>query len=408
MRTILSAFVCMLLQPIAAQETTHIQGRVYLNDTLPAAYATLFLPDYGIGTITDEEGNYTLDGVPVGASIAFEYSYVGYQTATVKLALPLANHRYAHDEHLHEQAIVLNEVYLTPNGEDPVKYIARKVNEQTENNRKRLVGYKASVDAYCHAADIDLVPMLMPGVMMSTIRGAAKMAGVGALLDFATENPKIDVHYTYTQTKEKNRYRNGKISVISSSPAISDKARQQLEAPGNFFDLLYDEGLNFTPKNAVKKGWKLQGIIEEQGHDVDVLTRTLCNEHDTVYYKLYVIEDLWTILRYEENSTMGLERYECRDIGGGIYMPVSYVTKPIPMDFNTELDRITQLVDSIKTVAGVDDLRDVKVKGLKQRLGMKMFISMMERAEKIRNTGRIFRPVFDCPYTISYSEVNVK
>ena len=53
--TLLTLMLCTLT--LQAQQTTHLEGRVMLNDTLPAAYATLYLPQYGMGTVTDEQGH---------------------------------------------------------------------------------------------------------------------------------------------------------------------------------------------------------------------------------------------------------------------------------------------------------------------------------------------------------------
>lgn len=73
-----------------------------LNDTLPAAYATLYLPQYGMGTVTDEQGHYQLDNIPVSTSVTLEYAFLGYKTEQVKVDLSQPNHRYAHDQRLTE------------------------------------------------------------------------------------------------------------------------------------------------------------------------------------------------------------------------------------------------------------------------------------------------------------------
>ena len=45
LRNLLTLLTLMLSTlTLQAQQTTHLEGRVMLNDTLPAAYATLYLP----------------------------------------------------------------------------------------------------------------------------------------------------------------------------------------------------------------------------------------------------------------------------------------------------------------------------------------------------------------------------
>ena len=100
-----------------------------------------------MGTVTDEQGHYQLDNIPVSTSVTLEYAFLGYRTEQVKVDLSQPNHRYAHDQRLTEQAIQLNEVYLTPNGENPCIYIMRKLHEQGQLNRKRLKTYTAVCSA---------------------------------------------------------------------------------------------------------------------------------------------------------------------------------------------------------------------------------------------------------------------
>ncbi len=42
-----------------------LEGQVVLGETGPAAYATIYVPSTGMGTVTDQDGRYLLD-VPRG------------------------------------------------------------------------------------------------------------------------------------------------------------------------------------------------------------------------------------------------------------------------------------------------------------------------------------------------------
>jgi len=362
--------------------------------------------------VTDDQGNYLMDNIPVSKSVTLEFAFMGYKTKQVKLALTEPNHHYAHDERLEEQMIALTEVYLTPNGEDPVTYIMRKVQEQSKVNRKRLTDYTGEVKAYLISRDVDLMRELMPGLMWGTVRTTAKAARKGALLDYFTSAPNVKAYYTYTQTKTNGKNSVSQPTLISATPQITDKARKQLDTYEDLFDLLYAEDLKIKPKSAVKDGWKLKGVVEEQGHDVDVLTRTVKSGKETTTYTLYVIEELWTILRYEENSPAGLERYECRDVGEGIYMPVSLITQPIPFDFGDSIEQMSWMIDTLMVVQGVDNVDDLDLsaKGgsLKGRMMLRMARGTLLRAKKLHDSGRTFQPLIDFPFTIKYSNVKVK
>lgn len=88
-----------------------LQGRVMLSDSVPAVFATVYIPATGQGATTDYEGNYLITDLPKGV-VEVEYAHLGYQTLRRQLQLPEAK-RYAHDERLTEQPIQLNDIFVT-------------------------------------------------------------------------------------------------------------------------------------------------------------------------------------------------------------------------------------------------------------------------------------------------------
>lgn len=377
-----------------AQQTTQLQGRVYLNDTLPAAYATLYLPQYGIGTVTDDMGNYWMDNIPVSQSVTLEYAFLGYKTEQVKLALTQPNHRYAHDHHMQEQAIQLDEVYLTPNGEDPCVYILRKVHEQGQINRTRLVNYNATCNGSMHVQDLDVLMGIMPGFVKVILHGVLRPLGINALFNYLSENEKVDVKYQYSQLWNSGKVKNSEMTILSANPTMPEKVRKQLGKfqVDDFFAKFYGEDKKFDAKKEAKKGWKLKGVIEEDGKTIDILKRI---DGDSVQqeYTCYVIEDLWSVLRVEARSKEGsFSRYECRDIGGGIYLPVSYVTNPVPVDLDKMLEETKK------------EIEKDKAKGEKTKAGDKM----LKRYEEITKNRKGCKLNVVTPYNITYSNVKLK
>ena len=49
---------CLFTGTIARAQS--LEGCVTLNDSTPAAYATIYLPALGLGTITDQDGRYLI------------------------------------------------------------------------------------------------------------------------------------------------------------------------------------------------------------------------------------------------------------------------------------------------------------------------------------------------------------
>lgn len=388
--------VCVLLAYAAsAQQTTHLQGRVYLNDTLPAAYATLYLPQYGIGTVTDDQGNYQMDDIPVGPSVLLEYSYLGYATERVKVALTEPNHRYAHDQRLREQAIQLGEVYLTPNGEDPCIYILRKLHEQGVANRKRLVSYKAVCNGSIHLQNLDIVPAVLSKFLKTMMHGLLRTFGFNAIFNYVTSSRKVDVEYQYTQEWNNGKVKNSEMKILAANPEVSDKVRRQMKImqSDNFFEQFYGEKKKFDAKKVAQRGWSLKGVIEENGQTIDVLKRATVSDSMRVEFTCYIIEDLWSVLRFESRGSNGsISRYECRDIGGGIYLPVSFVTNPMPID-------VDKFFANMK--------REYEAGKAKGESG-KMEKNMIERYEKATRDRGAININFITPYSITYSGVSVK
>lgn len=375
----------------ASTPTTTLQGRIMHNDTVPAAYATLYLPELGSGCVSDETGYYFLSDIPVG-NVQAEYSSLGYATQKIRLEMPEANHPYAYDVRLEEQPVVLSEVYFTPNNEDPATYILRKVNEQAQTNRKALVGYKADINGTVKVRDLDFIPKLIPKSLMFMLRGALRLAGVNALFDYFFENSSADADYRYTQTHKNGKTTNNDVQVFNDQPQMSTKAKKGLNKVlyGNMFEELYGESCTWSYSYQKKnKGyWQLQGVIEEDGKLIDVLVHQMNTDSIPSFAKLYVVEEVWGIQRIEFQTTIYAYTKECRNIGNDIYLPISVVCKPIPFDMRQLWEDAKKRHDE-----GDDDDMDAKT---------------YNRMEKLFNGSRDYKPYVVFPYTVKYSGISIK
>lgn len=390
--TLLTFLLCTLA--LQAQQTTHLEGRVMLNDTLPAAYTTLYLPQYGMGTVTDEQGHYQLDNIPVSSSITLEYAFLGYKTEQVKVNLSQPNHRYAHDQRLTEQAIQLNEVYFTPNGEDPCIYILRKVHEQGQINRKRLKTYTAVCNGKIDLENLDVIMAILPGFIKTAIHAALRLAGYNTLFNYLTSSDKIHVDYRYTQTWNNGKVKNSDMEILSANPEMDKSVRKKMNKLQieDFFSQFYHKDKKFDIKKATEKKWQFKGVIEENGKTIDVLT---CTTGDSIKsdVTVYIIEDLWAVLRFElRNQKAGILRFECSDIGGGIYLPVLFVTNPIPLNF-------AEFMDDLKK-----EYEEDKAKGKDSKFERKV----IERYEKLQQSRSPININVITPYNIKYSNVRVE
>ena len=113
---------------------------------------------------------------------------------------------------------------------------------------------------------------------------------------------------------------------------------------------------------------------------------------DNAFYstkKVYVVDGDWGILRVESQSRMSSRTMECRDIGGGIYMPVSLVEQPAKISFNTLYEKARQAVDSLEEKPG------------------RMVRNVMKKAARLNESGRQITPYVTHEFRITYSNVKL-
>lgn len=387
-------FVSCLVDTSQAQT---LEGRVLLGDSVPAAYATIYVPATGQGTVTDSEGHYLID-VPRG-KVEVEFSFLGYRTEKHQIVVE-EPHQYTHNESLEEQPLNLNDVYVTPTGEDPAIYILRKVAERAKENRKRLVHYEAQKEFVFHSKDVDFMPAILPKPIMWGLNTLMKTVHRGAIFEYCYSNEQTDARLTAQMVYDGGliTYKNEKL--LSATPSMNDKAREQLfkTAHEDPFDKMYGSDTDYCSK-MLKKGkcqYKLKGTVEENGLTLDVLVNENAgDEDDPAVSTLYVIEDNWSILRSELNGEVSHERTECRHVGDGIYLPVSYLNEPT---FSTlDLDK---MIEDYKAKQAERAEKGEKPDATERKI--------IQRLERYAKTHSRFRPSISNGYSISYSNVRMK
>ncbi len=129
-----------LLFPLIASAQVTIQGKVTDTKTgepLPAA--NIFIKNTYKGTITNDQGRYSLNIPSLPADIVFRY--IGYKSVHIHLDSTSSGHL---DIKLQPTTLQMGEVVVT--GKDPAINIMRKVIERKQQWEKKLNTYKA--DAY--------------------------------------------------------------------------------------------------------------------------------------------------------------------------------------------------------------------------------------------------------------------
>ncbi len=107
----LLAAICLSMAPAAASAQTATLSGIVTHDgdgeALPGV--TIFFPDLNTGTVTDNAGQYTIDGLPM-ATVTVQVSYIGHQTIVQDVDLRQATRL---DFVMKESNAMINEVVVT-------------------------------------------------------------------------------------------------------------------------------------------------------------------------------------------------------------------------------------------------------------------------------------------------------
>ena len=148
-RLITSALLLTLCATTVQAQKSILQGRVYeiepSGKKVPLEFATIAFLDYGIGTMTDEEGRYTLPDVPAGKA-KLTVQYVGKLTIDT---LILVNKNLSLDFTLRDEDFKLKEVVVTAVQSKAGKSTASKISRQAMDHMQ--------------AASLNDLLALMPG-----------------------------------------------------------------------------------------------------------------------------------------------------------------------------------------------------------------------------------------------------
>ena len=376
-------------------EAQTLKGVVSLNDSTPCAFATVYIPSINRGIAANEKGEYLLDELPVG-NIKVEYSCIGQQTVRRELTIA-KDETVVNNEMLSEKLTLLPPAIVTPDGETPAHYILRHVWEKAKENRSRIDSWQAAVKYDASMNDMDLLFKIIPKKYMILIKSALALGGYRKIFNLALDHPslkaKVSLVRTYakgkvTDTEQKITYCNEQLSSDDQKTIYNNK----LLIEPNIFDEVYDDYEDWGRHGSARDKFQLVGSYEQDGKVIDVLeyisTRTterekVNEEGEKVTEKktrptvsrLHVVEEEWGILKAEKQGDFIHQSTECRDLGGGIYMPISsssrLVLPTIPAD---SLPRM--IAEAEKKLKGENNLNKTEqkmaeklIKQLKQHEG---------------------------------------
>ncbi len=328
----LASFTLSLLTANAITGNSYlISGCVMLSDTVnsPAQFASVFIPGTDIGTITDTHGNYTLhvsesDKAVKDGKIIVEYAFIGYTTETRSISVADTGEMRQDTVIMNFQPIMLPATYITEDGLDPATYILSKVWERTDENRKRMDTYNASVNYNVSAHQLNLLAEMLPKSLLGIIKAAAAVSSpFGPICNYCFKNDDLEASARLERSVVRGKVCDKGVIVNSSAELPDNVQKSIISAFDNhdLFNVLYSHKRDWSRKNSKRYKFEFEGTYQYGDYFVDVLKL----EYNGMTTTLHIVEDVWGILSVQYNDSGLTIRSESRFVNGDILMPVSLV-----------------------------------------------------------------------------------
>lgn len=371
-----------------------LQGRVMLHGgqgtdsgsaLVPGDYVMVYAPALHIGTLSDEQGNFSIS-LPC-ADVELEFSRIGY--AAHRQQLDLSDAEGTLDlptVTLEPQPLMITAAVVTPDGMSPAEYILGRVIKKTKAAKGKNLSYEADISYDFTTHEIPLMASALSGGQLGMTKFAGSFMGIGPLVKYCLTTDDI---YAYAQVHRsvvngKGRDSNGRIVKSNPYPLPEKVQRNIIDFFGkiDLFDLLYGTGGKMGQSFAKDHEFQLEGSYEYDDKLVHVLS---CKAYH-MGIKLHVVDGEWAILKMQLMRSRGeVLRIEAREMAGGIYMPVTFVMNPsISSIRNEQIPAIINIVQENKKL---------------KKAGKTRLIAILE--ERYRNKED-FNPYIACGFSVKY------
>lgn len=373
-----------------------LQGRVMLHSgqgaysgaaLVPGDYVMVYAPSLHIGTLSDEQGNYSI-ALP-SADVELEFSRIGYAAHKQRfslsgtetsgaLSLPTVT--------LEPQTLMITAAIVTPDGMSPAEYILGRVTKKTKATKGKNLSYEADISYDFTTHEIPLMASALSGGQLGMTRFAGSFMGIGPLVKYCLTTDDI---YAYAQVhrsvvKGKGRDSNGRVVKSNPYPLPEKVQRNIIDFFGkiDLFDLLYGTGGKMGQSFAKDHEFQLEGSYEYDDKLIHVLS---CKAYH-IGIKLHVVDGEWAILKMQLMRSRGeVLRIEAREMAGGVYMPVTFVMNPTLTNIrNEQIPAIIKIVQENKQL---------------KKAGKARLIAILE--ERYRNKED-FNPYIACGFSVKY------
>ncbi len=159
MRRFFLTYVCILLS--LPSFAGIIRGRVFLKDStiVPGDYVMVYNKEEGIGTQSDEDGNFIIELNRTGKT-TLEFSRIGYEIRFIEVDTKYDT--TLDDVILEPQLLMLSSAFVTPEGMSPVDYILSSLWAKSKENKKKQSDYQCDIRYDVATHEIPVVAGVLP------------------------------------------------------------------------------------------------------------------------------------------------------------------------------------------------------------------------------------------------------
>lgn len=306
----------MLMLPLAdvwAQHTLRGVVRDTTGTVMP--YSTVYVEELQRGTLTAQNGEYTMKDVPDG-EYTVRTSYVGYSTIVTKVRI--SGQDTNQDFALHEEVVSMAELIILPDGVDFAHYVMNQLIKNMKPLKQKVASYDGVVQAYMEK-HIDLSKLPHKGLL----RMAASLAGWGKVMKIMIEYPDFLVDMEEDVYFRKGKIKNSDLCITRIEPELNRKElkavlRKDWFLDTNLYDQFYDEvKTKIKSLSGKKPKYQLRyaGSYEEDGHLIFILK----------YGKtqVEVVDECWQIRRMIYHANTRTINFEFHELLPGVYLPVA-------------------------------------------------------------------------------------
>lgn len=376
---IASIFTCTITAHCGS--ITTITGRVLLEerDTLPGDYVMVYAKDFSTGVLSDEHGNFSLNlKANSGEKTTLEFSRIGYSMITLDVTLS-GEKETLNDILLQPQPLMLMAAYVSDDSRSPSEIILSKLWARSKEINQNPFDYMANVEYEMSTHEIPIVARSLPKILTGAFKLYMGHQGYGPLVRYCMTNDDFSAKAIMTrQVKDGVKTDCGCRITYSDQPLpsnVQDNVKKMLQYL-DFFDVMYGYGNEWGEKFSDKHKFTLTGTYEWGDHIVDVLSHT--DRHNRSTAVIHVVEDEWMILKLQLLTKEGeVFRCEARDVGNGIFMPISLVLKPsVTMIRAEQIPGLIQSIENDKNISKKAKARMIKALREKEGHDFNPYISV--------------------------------